>query len=142
MVTLRKHRVASFVSEIATALAKFDWRTSATPGLPEELRREPSELDVLCQEEWCLPWSDRAIVPSLEILRLSVRNRFTHSGEPDTFCRSAPSHPWDDRQIGASMSVGEAEQLLDLIYEATASSSSRVGLEYQGQWARMNLYWT
>jgi hypothetical protein len=40
MVTLRKHRVASFVSEIATALAKFDWRASATPGLPEELRRE------------------------------------------------------------------------------------------------------
>jgi DGQHR domain-containing protein len=40
MITLRKHRVASFLSEIAADLAKFDWRTSATPGLPEELRRE------------------------------------------------------------------------------------------------------
>jgi hypothetical protein len=40
MATLRKHRVASFVSEIAAALANFDWRTSSTPGLPEELRRE------------------------------------------------------------------------------------------------------
>jgi DGQHR domain-containing protein len=40
MATLRKHRVASFVSEIATVLANFDWRTSATPGLSEELRRE------------------------------------------------------------------------------------------------------
>ncbi len=39
MASLRKHRVASFVSEIAAALAKFDWRTSATPDLPEELRR-------------------------------------------------------------------------------------------------------
>lgn len=40
MTTLRKHRVASFISEIAANLANFDWRTSAAPGLPEELRRE------------------------------------------------------------------------------------------------------
>ncbi|SCB52108.1 DGQHR domain-containing protein [Bradyrhizobium shewense] len=40
MTSLRKHRVASFVSEIAEALAEFDWRASSTPELPEKLRRE------------------------------------------------------------------------------------------------------
>ncbi|MGJ5178051.1 DGQHR domain-containing protein [Bradyrhizobium oligotrophicum] len=40
MTSLRKHKVASFVREIATGLTKFDWRTSSTPELSEELRRE------------------------------------------------------------------------------------------------------
>ncbi len=35
---LRKQKVASVLREIAEALATFDWRTSATPDLPEEDR--------------------------------------------------------------------------------------------------------
>jgi DGQHR domain-containing protein len=38
--SLRKHLVASFISDLTKALAGFDWRTSSTPALPEDLRRE------------------------------------------------------------------------------------------------------
>jgi hypothetical protein len=40
MSSLRKHKVAPFVADIADTLAAFDWRVSSTPGLVDELRRE------------------------------------------------------------------------------------------------------
>jgi DGQHR domain-containing protein len=40
LTSLRKHQVASFVSDIAETLAQFDWRTSSTPDLTEDERRQ------------------------------------------------------------------------------------------------------
>jgi hypothetical protein len=40
ITSISKHRVASLLKEIAQGLATFDWRTSATPDLSEDERRE------------------------------------------------------------------------------------------------------
>lgn len=40
ITSLRKQPVAAFVDSIASGVAKFDWRTSATPDLSAEQRRE------------------------------------------------------------------------------------------------------
>ncbi|HWN72398.1 MAG TPA: DGQHR domain-containing protein [Solirubrobacterales bacterium] len=42
LITLEKRPVATLLTEIATAIASFDWRTSATPGLFAEERQRAS----------------------------------------------------------------------------------------------------
>ena len=40
LISLRSQDFAVFVREIGKALASFDWRTSSTPDLDEQKRRE------------------------------------------------------------------------------------------------------
>lgn len=40
MKSLAKHAVGEFITKLAKGLATFDWRTSSTPDLPEDLRRQ------------------------------------------------------------------------------------------------------
>lgn len=40
MASLAKHTLGEFVGQIGQSLASFDWRTSATPDLPEKMRRD------------------------------------------------------------------------------------------------------
>jgi hypothetical protein len=40
--SLSKHRLSGFLKEIAHGLGSFDWRTSATPELPERQRLQAS----------------------------------------------------------------------------------------------------
>jgi DGQHR domain-containing protein len=42
--SLRKHEASSFLTEIASALSKYDWRTSSAPGLGEEDRKRKAAL--------------------------------------------------------------------------------------------------
>lgn len=37
--SLKKTQIADFIDEMSLSLAQYDWRTSSTPGLDEELRR-------------------------------------------------------------------------------------------------------
>lgn len=39
LASIKKTPIASFINDVAQNLSDYDWRTSSTPGLPEELRK-------------------------------------------------------------------------------------------------------
>ena len=39
LASLKKTKIADFIDEMTSALAEYDWRTSSTPGLKEDIRR-------------------------------------------------------------------------------------------------------
>jgi DGQHR domain-containing protein len=44
IASLKKHEAASFLTEIASSLSKYDWRTSSAPDLEDEVRKRKAAL--------------------------------------------------------------------------------------------------
>jgi len=44
IASLKKHEAASFLTEVASGLSKYDWRTSSFPDLEEEQRKKKAAL--------------------------------------------------------------------------------------------------